>query len=127
MTYYLSDGFQEKLFMAWLRITELRYSVAEKRIEMQRLIDGIKLHEVLTSQICLLSEWEKLERKHSEGMSKMIRKLSAFSNNVPLLHGAQVMITIDLMIISFSYIHIHTHICAWISLSFFTLHEPKNI
>ncbi|XP_031378641.1 QWRF motif-containing protein 7 [Punica granatum] len=80
---------EEKLFRVWVRISKLRCSVAEKRMEMQRLMDGIKLYDILSPQIYHLNEWGELERKYNEGVSRMIRKLSAFSNNVPLLQGAQ--------------------------------------
>lgn len=85
--------------------------MVENRIEMQRLIDGIELYELVASLIYLLNEWGKLERKHSEGMSRMIRKLSASSKNVPPSHGAQVIYNYNWSDYIF-FLHTHTNVYA---------------
>lgn len=82
---------QERFVRAWIRNWELRESVVEKQIELQQVVAWIKLYEILMPQIDLLQEWPALETKYRVGLSRLIRKLSAFSCLVPILEdGAQV-------------------------------------
>ncbi|GFZ15183.1 QWRF motif protein [Actinidia rufa] len=80
---------ERKLFTVWLRITMLRNSILEKRMQAQRLQHEIKLHETINPQISLLKEWAKLETKNSEAVGRVTRKLSAISIRLPLVQEAK--------------------------------------
>ncbi|MBA0604328.1 hypothetical protein Godav_016997 [Gossypium davidsonii] len=81
---------QDKLFGVWLRILKIRNSTLEKRIQLEKLIHEIKLHQIVGPQLCLLNEWAKLEAKNYEAVSRVIRKLSAVLVRVPLNQDAKV-------------------------------------
>ncbi|XP_057475933.1 LOW QUALITY PROTEIN: QWRF motif-containing protein 7 [Actinidia eriantha] len=80
---------ERKLFAVWLRITMLRNSILEKRMQAQRLQHEIKLHEIINPQISLLKEWAQLETKNSEAVGRVTRKLSAISIRLPLVQEAK--------------------------------------
>ncbi|XP_062089203.1 QWRF motif-containing protein 7 [Humulus lupulus] len=80
---------ESKLFSVWLRIFKMRNSIMEKRIEVQRVKHEIKLYQILNPQICLLSEWAKLEKRNQESVGKLVTKLSGISLQLPLIHGAK--------------------------------------
>ncbi|GMP69877.1 hypothetical protein CsSME_00028966 [Camellia sinensis var. sinensis] len=80
---------EKKLFYVWLRIFILRKSIMEKRIQTHNLKHGIKLYEIINPQISLLNEWARLETKNSEAVGRIIRKLSAISIRLPLVHEAK--------------------------------------
>ncbi|KAK9293302.1 hypothetical protein L1049_021294 [Liquidambar formosana] len=81
---------EDKLFSVWMRIFKTRNSIVEKRIQMQRLKHEIKLFQIINPEICLLSEWAKLESRNYEAVGKLARKLSAMSVKLPLIRGAKV-------------------------------------
>ncbi|PPD87552.1 hypothetical protein GOBAR_DD15515 [Gossypium barbadense] len=80
----------DKLFGVWLRILKIRNSTLEKRIQLEKLIHEIKLHQIVGPQLCVLNEWAKLEAKNYEAVSRVIRKLSAVLVRVPLNQDAKV-------------------------------------
>ncbi|XP_012446992.1 QWRF motif-containing protein 7 [Gossypium raimondii] len=81
---------QDKLFGVWLRILKIRNSTLEKRIQLEKLIHEIKLHQIVGPQLCVLNECAKLEAKNYEAVSRVIRKLSAVLVRVPLNQDAKV-------------------------------------
>ncbi|KAJ0239766.1 QWRF motif-containing protein 7 [Hirschfeldia incana] len=81
---------EDQLVWVWLRIYKMRRYVVEKLIEVQRLRQEIKLHQVLSLQMPLLNEWSKLDAKNCEALSKLTRKLHALSVRLPLQRGATV-------------------------------------
>ncbi|KAK3033268.1 hypothetical protein RJ639_033148 [Escallonia herrerae] len=80
---------ENKLINAWARIFMLRNSIVEKKIQMQRLKQEIKLHHIISSQVCLLKEWARLESRNCEAVGRLLTKLSAMSIRLPLAHGAK--------------------------------------
>lgn len=80
------------MFGLWLRILKIRSSTLEKRIQLDKLIHEIKLHQIIGPQLCLLNEWAKLEAKNHGAVSRVIRKLSAILGRVPLNEDAKVYI-----------------------------------
>ncbi|KAL8130259.1 hypothetical protein V2J09_019414 [Rumex salicifolius] len=82
---------EERLFAVWVKVCKLRNSMAEKRSRVQRLRLKIKLLGMVCPQIQLLEEWElALEKKNSEAVGRVARKLSAYSIKLPLVNGAKV-------------------------------------
>ncbi|KAK9672805.1 hypothetical protein RND81_12G125900 [Saponaria officinalis] len=77
-----------KLFGLWMKLYKMRYGMAEKRMKVERLKQKVKLLEIVSPQIELLKEWEKLEKKNCEAVGRVIRKLSAYSTKLPLVNGA---------------------------------------
>ncbi|KAL9225217.1 hypothetical protein vseg_001166 [Gypsophila vaccaria] len=77
-----------KLFGLWLKLYKMRYAMAEKRMKVERLKQKVRLLEIISPQIELLNEWEKLEKKNSEAVFRVTRKLSAYSTKLPLVNGA---------------------------------------
>ncbi|XP_010536544.1 PREDICTED: QWRF motif-containing protein 7 [Tarenaya hassleriana] len=80
---------EDKLFMVWLRVYNMRNYVMERRIEVQKLRQEIKLSDVLYTQMPLLNKWSKLDAKNYEALSKLTRKLHAFSVRLPFTHGVK--------------------------------------
>ncbi|XP_065630200.1 QWRF motif-containing protein 7 isoform X2 [Quercus suber] len=78
-----------KIFSVWIRILKMRKIILEKRIEMQKFILEIKLHQIINPQILLLNQWAKLEKKNQESVSRVVRKLSGISVRLPLVEGAK--------------------------------------
>ncbi|KAF7836354.1 QWRF motif-containing protein 7 [Senna tora] len=72
------------IFSVWLKVLFLRKMIVEKKMEMQKLKQRIKLYQILIPQLCLLNEWPKLEKKNEEYVKRMARKLSALSICLPL-------------------------------------------
>ncbi|XP_074319578.1 QWRF motif-containing protein 7-like [Silene latifolia] len=77
-----------KLFGLWLKLYKMRYAIAEKRMKVERLQQKVRLLEIVSPQIELLNEWEKLEKKNVEAIGRVTRKLSAYSTKLPLVNGA---------------------------------------
>ncbi|GAB4825913.1 hypothetical protein Ancab_008780 [Ancistrocladus abbreviatus] len=80
---------EEKLFSVWIKVYKMRYGIAEKRMRVERLRQKIKLLEIILPQIELLNEWERLEKRNSEAVARITRKLSAISIKLPLVQGAK--------------------------------------
>ncbi|XP_077246933.1 QWRF motif protein (DUF566) [Tasmannia lanceolata] len=80
---------EKKLFNTWLVVSQLCNSVVEKRIQVQKLGQEVKLIHILNSQIHFLHEWEKIDKKSSEAVGKSARILRAASITVPLVEGAK--------------------------------------
>ncbi|KAJ4956732.1 hypothetical protein NE237_013515 [Protea cynaroides] len=81
---------EEELFKVWQRIFNLRNSIGEKRLQIQQLKNEMKIIEIINPQVCILNEWEMIEKKHSEAVGRIGRKLLASSNSVPLINDAKV-------------------------------------
>ncbi|XP_017442718.1 QWRF motif-containing protein 7 [Vigna angularis] len=75
-----------QLFAVWVGIVKLRKIRTEKRVELRKVKDVMKLYKILNGQLYLLSEWAQLERRNQEYVAKLTRKLSAFSNIIPLTY-----------------------------------------
>ncbi|KAJ0681701.1 putative QWRF family protein [Helianthus annuus] len=79
----------EKLFNAWVKILAMRNSTMVKRTEVQKLANDIKLYHIMNSQLFLLEKWSRMEGKNFEAVSRVVRKLSVASINIPLLHDSK--------------------------------------
>ncbi|KMS98890.1 hypothetical protein BVRB_3g067840 isoform A [Beta vulgaris subsp. vulgaris] len=79
---------EEKVFGVWLKLYKMRYAIAEKRMKVERLKQKVKFLQIVSPQIELLNEWEKLEKKNCEAVGRVTRKLSAYSTKLPLVDGA---------------------------------------
>ncbi|KAK7334504.1 hypothetical protein VNO80_26261 [Phaseolus coccineus] len=77
---------QIQLFAVWVRIVKLRKIRIEKRVEVRKVKDVMKLYKILNGQLYLLSEWGELERRNQESVARLTRKLSAFSTIIPLTY-----------------------------------------
>ncbi|WVZ01126.1 hypothetical protein V8G54_027195 [Vigna mungo] len=75
-----------QLFAVWVGTVKLRKIRTEKRVELRKVKDVMKLYKILNGQLYLLSEWAQLERRNQESVAKLTRKLSAFSNIIPLTY-----------------------------------------
>ncbi|XP_042506635.1 QWRF motif-containing protein 7-like [Macadamia integrifolia] len=80
---------EDRIFKVWLRIYHLRNSILEKRLQIQKLKHEMKIIQIINPQVCILSEWEKIEKKNSEAVARIGRKLSASSTALPLINGAK--------------------------------------
>ncbi|KAK7851696.1 qwrf motif-containing protein 7 [Quercus suber] len=70
--------FRCKIFSVWIRILKMRKIILEKRIEMQKFILEIKLHQIINPQILLLNQWAKLEKKNQESVSRVADEESIY-------------------------------------------------
>ncbi|KAL0400940.1 UNVERIFIED_CONTAM: QWRF motif-containing protein 7 [Sesamum latifolium] len=80
---------QKKLFNGWARICVMRNLMMEKRLLIQKLKHQLKLYHVMNSEMRLLNEWSRLEPKNVEAVGRVVRKLSAVSVCLPLVHNAE--------------------------------------
>ncbi|XP_058106597.1 QWRF motif-containing protein 7 [Magnolia sinica] len=81
---------EKKIFSVWLENFQLRNFMTEKRIQIEKLKEELKLHRILCSQIPLLNEWEKIDKRNLEAITKSTRLLRSASIKVPLVEGAKV-------------------------------------
>ncbi|EEF51575.1 QWRF motif-containing protein 7 [Ricinus communis] len=79
---------ENKLFHVWLRILNVRTIILEKRIQILKLKQEVKLFEIVNPQMHFLNDWAKIERKNYEAVGRMTRKLSALSVKLPLVEEA---------------------------------------
>ncbi|KAH1128496.1 hypothetical protein AAZX31_06G297000 [Glycine max] len=79
-----------KLFSVWLRALMLRKITIQKRIELRKVKQLVKLYQILDGQLYLLTEWAQLERRNQESVARLTRKLSALSTILPLTHTVKV-------------------------------------
>ncbi|QCD95433.1 QWRF family [Vigna unguiculata] len=75
-----------QLFAVCVGIVKLRKIRTEKRVELRKVKNVMKLYKILNGQLYLLSEWAQLERRNQESVAKLTRKLLAFSNLIPLTY-----------------------------------------
>ncbi|KAI0488279.1 hypothetical protein KFK09_028107 [Dendrobium nobile] len=80
---------ENKIFFAWLKLTELRNIVAAKRILIQRRKHKLKVIKVLNPQVNLLNRWELLARRHLEAVASLIKVLESACISIPLVEGAK--------------------------------------
>lgn len=80
---------RDRLFHVWLRLLNVRSVIVEKRIEIQKIKQDMKLIGIVNNHITLLNVWEKLERKNCEALSRITRKASALSVKLPLVDNAK--------------------------------------
>ncbi|KAK1431594.1 hypothetical protein QVD17_08059 [Tagetes erecta] len=80
---------QKKLFNTWLEILAIRNANMVKRMEVKKVKNDIKLYHIMNSQLFLLEKWSRMEAKNFEAVSRVVRKLSVASINIPLLHDSK--------------------------------------
>lgn len=83
---------QRRALNAWARITAMRNLMAEKRALIQKQRHAIKTFQIMQSEMRLLEEWSRIERRNTEAVGRVARKLSAISVCLPLVHDALVYI-----------------------------------
>uniref|UniRef100_A0A6N2LZA1 QWRF motif-containing protein 3 n=1 Tax=Salix viminalis TaxID=40686 RepID=A0A6N2LZA1_SALVM len=71
-------------------LSNLRHSVAQRKLKLQKEKLKMKLHFVLHSQIKLLEAWGDMERQHISSISKTRDCLHSVVCRVPLIEGAEV-------------------------------------
>lgn len=81
---------QKKLFNAWLETLAIKNMNMVKRMEVRKLKNDIKLYHILNSQMFLLKRWSRIEAKNFEAVSRVVRKLTVASANIPMLHDSKV-------------------------------------
>ncbi|XXG69203.1 hypothetical protein AAC387_Pa06g2131 [Persea americana] len=74
---------------AWATLSQLQYSVVQKRIQLEKERLQLKLNKVLHSQIKPLEEWTDMERQHHSAISTTKDCLHGVVCRVPLIEGAQ--------------------------------------
>ncbi|KAJ6885204.1 QWRF motif-containing protein 3 [Populus alba x Populus x berolinensis] len=82
--------FQNNLLWVLDSLSELRHSVAQRRLKLQKEKLKMKLDFVLHSQIKLLEAWGDMERQHLSSVSKTKECLHSVVCRVPLIEGAEV-------------------------------------
>lgn len=82
---------QGKLLNGWIKNSMRRKLRVEKRCEIEKLKQGIKLVHILRSEMGMLNEWCRIEGRNMEAVGRVVRKLSAISLCVPLVQDAQVL------------------------------------
>ncbi|XP_073134445.1 QWRF motif-containing protein 7 isoform X2 [Henckelia pumila] len=80
---------QRKVYSGYARISRIRNVIAEKRSQIQKLKQEIKLNHILNSEMSLLNEWSRLQAKNAEAIARVSRKMSAASVCLPLLHDSK--------------------------------------
>ncbi|XP_042045545.1 QWRF motif-containing protein 7-like, partial [Salvia splendens] len=80
---------QGKLLNGLIKISMRRKLRTEKRCEIEKLKQGIKLVQILRSEMGMLNEWCRIEGRNMEAVGRVVRKLSAISLCVPLVQDAQ--------------------------------------
>ncbi|XP_042521137.1 QWRF motif-containing protein 7-like [Macadamia integrifolia] len=80
---------EEKILKVWSRNFHLRNSNAEKRLQIQQLKNEIKINRIFNPQIFILNQWENIEKKHSEAVGRIGRKLLALATALPLIDAAK--------------------------------------
>ncbi|XP_065871955.1 QWRF motif-containing protein 7 isoform X2 [Euphorbia lathyris] len=81
---------EDRLFHVWLRIPNVRSVIVENRIEIQKMKHHMKLCGIIHRQMSLLNNWDKIESKNCEAVSRITRKVSALSLIMPLVDDAKV-------------------------------------
>ncbi|XP_026399765.1 QWRF motif-containing protein 7-like [Papaver somniferum] len=76
-----------KLFNVWLRIYQMRKLMVEKRIQVEKPRQEVKLLQIINPQLNLLNKWSKIEKKNSEALTTLAGNLSSLSIRVPLING----------------------------------------
>ncbi|KAL3533042.1 hypothetical protein ACH5RR_006563 [Cinchona calisaya] len=77
------------LYSVWRTTSELRDSVIENRMKLQRLRLKLKLYSVLNEQLAYLDEWSAIEREHADSLSQAIKELQASTLRLPVTGGAR--------------------------------------
>ncbi|XP_078155212.1 QWRF motif-containing protein 2-like isoform X2 [Carex rostrata] len=80
---------EKNLYNAWRSISELRESVAIKRMKLQLLNQDLKLASILTRQVLDLDEWSEMESEHSSSLVGAIEALKASTLRLPVVGGAK--------------------------------------
>ncbi|KAK1441503.1 hypothetical protein QVD17_07444 [Tagetes erecta] len=80
---------EKKLFNAWLEILAIKNLNMVKRMEVRKLKNDIKFYHILNSQMFLLEKWSRIEAKNFEAVSRVVRKLTVASANIPMLHDSK--------------------------------------
>ncbi|KAI3458313.1 hypothetical protein Pfo_014976 [Paulownia fortunei] len=80
---------QKKVLNGWVRVSVIRNLIVEKRTLIQKLKHEMKLYQILKSEMRLLNEWCRIEPKNVEAVGRVVRKLSAISVCLPLVHDAE--------------------------------------
>ncbi|XP_043718040.1 QWRF motif-containing protein 7-like [Telopea speciosissima] len=80
---------EKKILKVWSRIIHLRNSILEKRLQIQKLKNDIKIIRIINPQIRILNQWEEIEKKNSEAVARIGRKLLASVTGIPLTDAAK--------------------------------------
>ncbi|KAJ6794280.1 AUGMIN subunit 8-like [Iris pallida] len=80
---------EDMIYNVWNITSELRDSVAMKRINVQNLRREVQLNTILQEQIAYLEDWSALEREHSTSLSGAIEALKASTLRLPVTEGAR--------------------------------------
>ncbi|KAM0059074.1 putative QWRF family protein [Helianthus debilis subsp. tardiflorus] len=81
---------ENKLFCGTESVAKLRESVIQKRLQVQKEKQEVKLSLILHSQIKMLEAWGDIERRHMLDVSVIKDYLHAVVCTIPLIEGAKV-------------------------------------
>ncbi|KAK9103005.1 hypothetical protein Sjap_020259 [Stephania japonica] len=79
----------KKMCNVMLWILHLQNSVIDKRIQIQKIKQEIKLRHIVYGEIHLLDEWAKIEKRNTEAVGKLYRTLLPLATKLPLAHCAK--------------------------------------
>ncbi|KAJ1697479.1 hypothetical protein LUZ63_005991 [Rhynchospora breviuscula] len=80
---------EKYLYNAWRSISELRESVAIKRMKLQLLNLNLKLASILKRQVIYLEEWSEMDGEHASSLAGAIEALKASTLRLPVVGGAK--------------------------------------
>ncbi|KAK9051993.1 hypothetical protein SSX86_028621 [Deinandra increscens subsp. villosa] len=81
---------ENTLLYGYVSLAKLRQSVVQKRLQLQKEKQEMKLNLILQSQVKLLEAWGDIERRHILDVSVMTDYLHAVVCMIPLVEGAKV-------------------------------------
>ncbi|KAJ9557919.1 hypothetical protein OSB04_012533 [Centaurea solstitialis] len=81
---------EKYLSNVWRSTSELRDSVAAKRVDLNQLRLKLKLHAVVNQQMTQLDKWISIEREHNLSLSRAIEDLQSSTLRLPVTGGATV-------------------------------------
>ncbi|KAL6007836.1 hypothetical protein ACLOJK_033339 [Asimina triloba] len=87
---YVAMLAHKQVFNVWSENNELRSWVTEKCIQILRLKAEIKLQKIVKSQMPALNQWERIEKRNLEAVTRTAGILRLAASKVPLVLGAKV-------------------------------------
>ncbi|CAL9134803.1 unnamed protein product, partial [Musa textilis] len=81
---------EDQVLGAWVGLSNLRASVARKRMQLEKDKLHLKLMPLLSSQLKILEDFSEMERQHTSALSAISDCLQAAVCRLPLTDGAKV-------------------------------------
>ncbi|KAL0914601.1 hypothetical protein M5K25_014963 [Dendrobium thyrsiflorum] len=81
---------ENNLYDTWIAISELHELVMNKQIQLEALMQNLKLASMLKGQIDYLDEWSTLDNDHENSLRGVIEALKASTLRLPVIGGAKL-------------------------------------